>query len=263
MLCAVVSQPAMAESIFDLDKIPSGRLQVQQKLFQETLEGWMNNTVKDERLKLSSDLNVFFTGEDFVRLVNMGAAGVPHMVNRLYQAGFDDFFLGSALSRMLRGSWEDIAGVECVAWPPNSKADDGEAAKALMFWRNISANASAAWTDRRRAFDDRLKRGPMREEDMPSGLAEPEWFALRSMGILAVPHIMRRIGDGTADAYDLALMEMCAPPCKVVQLNEGFFKNRSAPKPVMARGNEKAAHDTAYWLSWWEENRRDYWWLAD
>jgi hypothetical protein len=92
MLCAVVSQPAMAESIFDLDKIPSGRLQVQQKLFQETLEGWMNNTVKDERLKLSSDLNVFFTGEDFVRLVNMGAAGVPHMVNRLYQAGFDDFF---------------------------------------------------------------------------------------------------------------------------------------------------------------------------
>lgn len=258
---------ASGAGIFYFEKLPPETREAQRQAIEAALDSWTLKVLNDSDLAISSNFNVYFTGEDFVDLVNMGPDAVPYMFEKLTELGFAGFFYGRALDYMLRGYWEDVAGLQVIRWPPESKPDAQVVEQAILWWKNVSKNCAAAWVERRKAFDERLAQRPIIEEDMNSGKAEPEWLALRMMGILAVPSIMQRIHEGKSDSYDLKLLSLCIPPLEVEMMEKprarGGQEKVFVPSPKFPRGVPKVVYDVNYWIPWWEANKKDFWWLLE
>ncbi len=284
------SSMAQEEKIFDSLYTQHAK---EYKQFNVYLSNWDSKILKKPKLQYSSTTNIFFIGEDYINLVNMQAAGVPFMVEELIQTQYGNLNYDDALARMLNGFWLDVAGMTYDEIRPGRALPTPEIqGKIIHFWKNVSTYSKEAFVVRRQAFDQRLAQGAIDKEKL---FSEPTFSALKTMGLLAVPFIMQRIQEEHSDYYDLVLLTLALTPVEgeeeEIRLLKSRPKKHTSPPPevqdLIDRGyglvypQEEGeyddgvrlvpkrvpnvvpdnVHDTAYWLTWWEENKKDYWWL--
>ncbi len=283
------SSMAQEEKIFD--SLYTQR-EKEYKQFNTYFNNWDSKIFKNPKLQSSSLLYVYFIGEDYINLVNMQALGVPFMIEKLMQTQYGNSFYDDALSKMIRGGWRNVAGMTYDEIRPGRALPTPEIqGKIIHFWKNVSTYSREAFVVRRQAFDQRLAQGAIDKEKL---FSEPTFSALKTMGLLAVPSIMQRIQEENSDYYDLVLLTMALTPVEgeeeeIRRLKSRFKKGTSpnaegnhetryycpgcfeeegeyddgirlVPKPILNVVPDNV-HDTAYWLTWWEENKKDYWWL--
>lgn len=88
------------------------------------------------------------------------------------------------------------------------------------------------------------------------------WKELEAMGILGIPHAVKRLADGSGDHWDALLLTWWTRPIRYTADGWPVLAYRPKWTPVADRVPlPRAIEDPRYWTNWWEKNKGEYWWL--
>jgi len=263
--CLSIAGSAFSADLFDFSRLPEAKYRQNRESFERALQGWKSETLDNAELRWSSDLNVYFTGQSFVDLVHLGPAAAPYLAEALQEDGYKSFFLDCGLDYLMGGFWTRVAGIE-INHLSGTEISSEIKVQVTKWWKDVAGQCALVWDTRRAAFDTRLKHGKPTAEDLLDLRKEAEWMNLRTMGLYAVPSVMKRVQDGKSDIYDLYLLNIWTAPFQIESQTLPKYATggveKSVPAPTRKRLLPKEYNlDTSHWLRWWDENKEDYWWL--
>lgn len=89
-----------------------------------------------------------------------------------------------------------------------------------------------------------------------------QWKQLEALGVIGIPHVIKRMEQETSDGFDTLLLTWWASPLRYT--SKGWLVLAYRPEDVAIPDRvplPPAVGDRAYWLDWWEKNKAEYWWL--
>lgn len=201
--------------------------------------------LREQGVIYSSVVLPYLDNEPFWDLAEMGPAVVPWVEEKAHHSAM----MIHLLTLVSRSHWTDLAGLNRheAADPARDHRKD-----LASFWRTVPDEVMKKGRQRVSAF----RESPSAGKGMPFAAARSsqEWRSLEALGVFGIPVIMERVRSGKADVHDYRLLQHWTGPLARSEKNTPVL-------PAVSESVSKERQDRQYWISWWEQNKWQFWWL--